>query len=189
MKKNSIKLLLLFFGNFLLPNLSYSQEISQEEVSFIIKLTLFQESSGTKHYVANSKTLSDFMSLEFSIDTLEQKGFTDYIFFSINPKFKNPDNVTFEEGPFLVDNCEQYVVAMHTRGRTVYRLQGFAHNDFPSLLFSLKEGGYDDIGSLRKFVRNYYIDGIDLECLFRGFKSFNFDKNTYPCLLDCGDID
>jgi hypothetical protein len=128
------------------------------------------------------------MQFEFTVDTLEQKGFDDFIFVSIVPKNKKSDEETFSEGPFLVTNCRGYIVAVHRGGRSIYRLGGFAKNDFASFVQSLKLNGYKNVNSRGSFIRHYEVDGIDLGCLFSATKSLSIDKTKYPCLIRCGEL-
>jgi len=75
-------------------------QVTGDEMQFLIKLTLYQESSGTKYYKSNEESLIKFMRLEFDIDTLEASGFDDFIFFTINPIYKNPDMFTLTRASF-----------------------------------------------------------------------------------------
>lgn len=163
-------------------------QISNDEISFLVKLTLYQEASGTKHYKSNEESLDKFMQLQFEVDTLEEEGFDDFIFLTINPIYQNPYNISIEEGPFLASNCKEYILAVHKGGRILYRLKGFAKNDFSSFLQTLQNSGYKKINSHRSFAKTYSVKGLDLGCLFLAYRNYEFDSDKHPCLKHCGEM-
>jgi hypothetical protein len=160
----------------------------RSDLPLLVKLVLFQESSGTRMYQMNEDALDTFLQLEFQADTLEQSGFDDFIFLGINPVYKNPNRVSLEEGPFLPSNCGIYVVAIHRNGKVVYRLKGFANNDFSAFRKSLAVLGYEKVNSPKEFSRNYSVSGVDLKCLYSSSSKYTTDVKSFPCLRDCGDF-
>lgn len=165
-----------------------AQGLTKSEVSFLMKLTLFQSSYGNQKYVASQQNLQKFLKLEFQMDTLGATGFDDYIFVSINPRYQNPDSLEFDDGPFLLTDCDRYVVALHKRDRSLFRLKGFIQNDFPLFIGALKSLGYKNCNSVRHFVSNYSVASLDLRCLFNAFNNLSVDSHKYPCLSNCSGL-
>jgi len=179
--------MILIIVLFLYQDFIYAQT-RKEEVDFLVKLTLFQEASGTKGYISNYKALGDFLKLEYKMDTLKSEGFDDFIFISVNPIFSNPKNISFEDGPFLIDNCKEFIIALNIRGRTIYKMKGFIHNDFSSFFTTLKYFNYPNLNSSKHFIKNYSVERLDLGCLYNAYANYSIDKNKYPCLLTCSEV-
>jgi hypothetical protein len=177
-------ILCLLIGLF---NISRAQQPREKEVEFLIKTSLFAEAGGTKNYVANQAAFENFLKLDFRIDTIEQVGFEDFVFLSVDPVYKNPQNVSLEEGPILLDNCDRFVVGIHRKGRTIYKLKGFRNSDFPNFISALKNLNYPNVSSYKKFKSHYSVQGLDLGCLYKAFKNYSSDKGKYPCLKNCSD--
>jgi hypothetical protein len=167
-------------------NVIMAQKNKRDELDFLIKLTLFQNAGGTKNYSANYILLGDFLKLHFKMDTLSSTGFDDFLFIRIDPEFENPQNIDFKDGPILICNCKEFVVAIN--GRTVYKLKGFNENDFPAFLSTLKYFKYPNVSSIGKSTQNYSVTGLDLICLYRATMSHSIDKSKYPCLKTCAEI-
>jgi hypothetical protein len=177
------KTLFLIYAVFFLNTLSYAQNLTQEEIQFIIKITMFQESSGTKYYRATEESFGNFMKLHFKIDTIQAFDFFDFIFLKIDPKFANPENISIEEGPFFL--CDEYIVALPINWKYTFRLKGFAENDFISFLNALRDLNYSNLNSRKQFVRNYSVEGLDLNCLYKSLGKFIIDRDKHPCLRNC----
>jgi hypothetical protein len=163
-----------------------AQKNKRDELDFLIKLTLFQNASGTKNYSPNYILLCDFLKLNFKMDTLESKGFDDFLFIRISSEFENPQNIDFKDGPILIANCKEFIVAIN--GRTVYRLKGFNENDFPVFLSTLKYFKYSNLSSMGRSTKYYSVTNLDLVCLYRAAMSFSIDKFKYPCLSTCAEV-
>ncbi len=177
------KILFLIYAVFFLNILSYAQNLTREEIQLLIKFPMFQESSGTKHYRATEESFGNFMKLHFKIDTIQAFDFLDFIFLKIDPKFTNPENINIEEGPFFL--CDEYIVALHIRGKYTYKLKGFAKNDFIFLLNALKDLNYSNLNSRKQFVRNYSAEGLDFNCLYKSLGKSIIDSDKHPCLRFC----
>lgn len=69
-----------------------------------------------------------------------------------------------------------------------YRLKGFSGNDFISLYSDIKKYNkqlnYKKLG-IRKFTRDYYVDGVDFACILSAVKSQGYNSKRYPCLKNC----
>lgn len=175
----------------LISEVSCAQRLNKEDLLFLIKLTLFEESVGSKDYVANHKSLKTFLQLAFQVDTLETIGFFDYTFLRIGPEYESPGHIFINDGPFLLDNCDGYVVAVYRRAvsnRSIFKIKGFTQNDFPFLLKNMERLGYESLSSRKQFVNGYFVESLDLKCLYAAAKRFSLDYNKYPCLKDCSGL-
>lgn len=164
-----------------------SQSNRQQEIDFLIKVVLYQEAGGTLNYTSDYYLLGDFLKLNFNIDTLEEEGLSDFLFLEINPRYENPHNINFSDGPFLLDNCTELIVAVHKRGRSIYKLKGFRNNDFQNFIRALKFLNYPYVNSKKQFVKNYFVEKLDLKCLYKVFSTYSIEKGKYKCLNNCSD--
>ena len=84
----------------------------------------------------------------------------------------------------------QYVIAINPRTGRSYRLSGFNGNDFLGFLSDFKEEFKQKNKSRlsnKKFLKGYYVEGIDFNCLYKGLKAQEVDRYKYPCLIRCSD--
>ena len=157
------------------------------EISFVIKLLLFQESP-TSGIEMNKELLADFLQMDVDWDTLKSENFDDYIFLSVSPTLKNPNNLSVEHFPIVPDNCKEYVVALSKDIGAFYRLKGFKINDFPSFIADLRDDQYFKLESYKSFKKHFHVDNLDLGCLYKAFKDYGRDTEKYPCLSRCRDL-
>jgi hypothetical protein len=183
----SLKILIISLYLFFLAIQSYGQDTSRSEVETLIKICLFQEAVRTESFSLNQSTLTDFMTLKYSMDTLKSEGFPDFSFMRIDPNFEDSENLFSSNRQFVVGNCDEYAVVIHREGRVVYRLKGFQQNDFKAFLNDLRTLGYPEI-TARTLNSDYAVDGLDLKCLYNSTRSTTPDKEKYPCLKGCADL-
>jgi hypothetical protein len=186
--KKTIAISSLIFFLIAFQNSSFAQ-IMKAELNLLVKLSIFQESTGTRGYVVTSDYLQDFLQLEFKIDTLTYSGFEGFVFVSVLPDPIDTKNIDVEKLQIIPNNCQEYILAIDKSVKKVYRLKGFFINDFPSFLMTLTKRHYSDVNSYKAFVENYSIEKLDLGCLYQAFKSYSIDRVKYPCLRACGQLD
>jgi hypothetical protein len=144
--------------------------------SLLLKLVLFSESALWEN--ANvGKAFNNFMKANIFIDTLVSRGFEGYTFLSIG--IKNNPGMVFEELPFLM-HLGDYIVAKSKVSKTIYRVQGFYINDVSAIFFKDWEGRFAI--KKRKFLRNHFVEGVDLKCLYRSWKANSFNVDKFPCM-------
>lgn len=185
-----MKLLPVFFATLILiiPSALLAQNASIKNYDFLIKMTLFYEASGNKDYKINNESFNIFLQYIFQMEEIKQNSFTDFVFIKINPAYKVPDNISVINGPFLAGNCDEYLVAVSKNGKTIYRLKGFSDNDFLSFYNNLVYLKYKKIKSSKSMHKNYYVKGLDLECLYQSQISRKKNLNTSKCLAPCSNI-
>lgn len=180
------KAFLLFFLPLMVSE-SFCQSTLPNKYDLSIKLVLFQEATGTKNYVRNDAALPEFVKFDVAMDTLDQSGFSDFVFIRLTLS-AIPKDVLEKTGLFLVTNCDGYIVAIDRDGFDVFRLRGFRHNDFSSFYKSMTLKQYDRINNKTSFNRNYSVEGLDLKCLFSMANDIRSAKKTHPCLNTCGEL-
>jgi hypothetical protein len=164
---------------------SFAQD-TRIEVSFLLNLLLFQES--TTHGIEMNKELFDqFNSLQVSWDTLQAENFDDFIFLSVSPSLKNPRNISMDNFSLTPNNCKEYVVCFSKDVGQMFRLKGFKNNDFPSFMLHLKKKGYVHLKSRSTFVKHYAVERLDLGCLFEAFKALDANTDRFRCIQTCSD--
>ena len=89
---------------------------------------------------------------------LKSKGFlSDMVFFSLEFRYKDI---------YIYD----FILVSDEKGYWCYRLKGFSDNQFRLFLQHLKEKNYDNIGREQAFLKNYWVEELDLACLYKGHK-------------------
>lgn len=93
-----------------------------------------------------------------------------------------------EEQFFLIR--ESCVLAINQRTGLSYRLKGFNSNDFLNFLSDFREAYKESTGSglsIKDFLKNYKVEGLDFECLYKGLRQDETDREKYPCLKRASD--
>jgi len=166
--------------------------------SFIFKTHLFLEKVNVVNIKGGAKggeLFSFFIkNINLQLDTLHSIGFHEnFLFLSLSPSngvSYNYSNLKSDSSFFLfIDHdCSNYVLVVNKSNGMSYRLKGFRGNDFISLYSDIKEYNkklnYKKLG-IRKFTRDYYVDGVDFACLYSAVKSKGYDSKRYPCLKNC----
>lgn len=165
---------------------SVNAQLKEETKDLLIRLTLFKESIGTGETV-DANLLNNFLKVGLEYETLKQKGFRHIDFFAISPSI-DTKGIPSDSLPLVASNCDEYVVAIDRWSLNVYRLKGFRGNDFYKLIRLLENRDYFDLGRKRRFVNRYYVERLDLGCLFDAYKANSFDRKKYPCLRSCWEL-
>jgi len=180
----AIWIVLLYFN-------SFSQTIILSDTSGVVRIAnayiIMQQ------YATNGldiKTISEVILYQrISVNSLKSKGFRDIVFFSITTKAKMDTifvNNFCEKRKEIItsDYNSTYTFGYNTTNNTLYKLLGFKDNDFIELYKSLTDfKAYNltknDIKKYRRFIKTFYIEGVDLGCLFKKMKLYN--KIYYTC--------
>ena len=97
-----------------------------------------------------------------------------------------------KEDYFLIGGgtFEILVLAINIETGKSYRLSGFDINDILSFVTDFKEMYNKENSeklSTSKFLKNYHVESLDFECLYRGIKSDVIDRKKFPCLQRVND--
>lgn len=187
----------------------YSQ-LRTEAVS-IFKMNLFLDKKNSDFrgmnplVVKNDSLYKEFSNLiRLKLDTLKVYG--DYnlinssvghnlMFFKVSVGVNNKNNITYvreltsEESQFFgffANVFDTYVIAINQKNGKCYKLEGFGTNDFLGFLSDFKEE-YNGELSTKHFLKNYRVEGLDFECLYKGLKSKKRDIKKFPCLTRVSD--
>lgn len=101
--------------------------------------------------------------------------------------------LTSNESNYLTVNCSFYnffVLAINNETGATYKMLGFDTNDCLNFISDFIEIYYENNSiklSTSKFLKNYHVDSVDLECLFKGLRSKQNDREKYPCLRRCSE--
>jgi hypothetical protein len=112
---------------------------------------------------------------------LSSKGFSNHIFFVEIPI--SYDSITKYN---FVYNYK-FVLAFNSKSETIYRIKGFFQNEFNTFIEDAQFANnidylvaeYRDLSSLRRFTQSFYIEGLDMKCLYKSLKK---SKKTPDCL-------
>lgn len=82
-------------------------------------------------------------------------------------------------------------IAINQETGKSYRLLGFDNNDFLFFLADFREAYKEKNGNelrIKQFFKNYSVDKLNFECLYKGLKKSEIDRIKYPCLGRVSDI-
>jgi hypothetical protein len=207
MMKNLIIKIVFIAALFSINQPAFSQQ--NTDGKFLFKMWFFVE-----HVNQHSRKEDDFpvkdsslfslfeAAINIKCDTLKSNGFTsNYTFLSVAPlknnSSRNDSALTYSKTTQLlyasvpVNNCEGYVLCVNTISGRSYRLQGFYGNDFFSFLQEVKEEYQKTFSkslSTKSFLKNYYVEGMDFNCINKGLSSGEVYPKKYPCLKKCSDF-
>lgn len=175
------KIAVLLVLSFIISSGIHAQYKTQAEKEFLIKLELYKNTEASRSAVYNRATLDKFLLLHFSFDTLAFEGF-DYIFSFLKiASEKNKFQVNARDSvPMLSFLCNEYVIAINKIDGSIYKLKGFAVNDFNELMNFMKSQRYSNLQTRRKFVAHYKIEGVDLNCLYKAYEKMD-KENCSGC--------
>jgi hypothetical protein len=179
---------------------------SNVDANFLFKMWLFSDRESNNEFSKSDSLFIAFSTAtELKLDKIECDLFgISYHFYFLrlydikNNKFIN--NVSYsrtiasnEIKNFIIPVNKyigQYVISVNPKTGRSYRLSGFNGNDFLGFLSDFKEVFNQKNKSRlsnKEFLKKYYVEGIDFNCLYRGLKAKKIDKKNYPCLIRCSD--
>jgi hypothetical protein len=146
---------------------AYAQQ-TDEKMQLKIKLALTEFTEFKSH-----ADFCAYLEEPIQISFLEAKGFgNNLIFFKVPIVFDSMSNFRF------VYNFE-LVMAYNKITESLYKLKGFRDNQFDQLYRDLylisyhyfEETSEEDLSSLKRFTKHFYIEGLDLRCLYKTLKT------------------
>jgi len=157
-----------------------------EAIEFNAKILTYQRDG-----LVTKKALSKVLK-EYSLEVLEHKGFdAEEVLFL---KITHPSLVGAHINGYTRANDNftksEFILAFIHSTSTFYRLKGFETNDFTDLLGSIKTISLNKDLSIHSFKiqnkleQNFYIDSLDLSCLFNYYRHGETEINQ-KCLESC----
>lgn len=108
-----------------------------------------------------------------------------------NDKNLNPYNIGIVSFIYSVQCYGKMTLVFDLETGMSYRVTGFNGNDLLSLIDSLKDYHFkneDKVLKRKTIIKNYFIEDVDLMCLYNGLISEDsFNHIKYPCLKSCLD--
>lgn len=187
METKKLLRVLLFVTAFLIASRSFSQTRGESELHFMLKLLIYQETV-TKGVFLGNQTFNTVMSVDFTFDTLKSIGISSYDFISISSNYSIPNSVSKDKLPLIPNNCDEYVVAVSKGLGIIFRLKGFKINDFSSFIAYLREDDEEARKSMKRFLKDCEVEGLDLICLFKASRGISLDIDKFPCMKSCSDL-
>lgn len=83
-----------------------------------------------------------------------------------------------------------YIISVNQKTGSIYKLAGFDTNDFLGFLSDYKEIFLICNSKKLKtstFLKNYKVDKLDFNCLYKGLRKEELDRKKYLCLYRCND--
>lgn len=205
-KLSSKTILLFFFSLFFFK--SFAQKNIDSVAIFKMWLYIDMESiddSKPNINVFKSDSLYSVFSsiIDIKINKMDVKGFKkNYSFYSLEHFDKNNKYVQnifykrplshFEKDIFFIgqnnQGARQYIIVINNDNGRSYRLAGFNNSDFLNFLNDFKtdynRNTTNKRMTVKSFLKNYRLDSIDFECLYKGLIEGG-DIKKYPCLKSC----
>jgi len=198
------KIFLLFFCALSFNNLNAQ---SKTDIESIFKMQLFLNRKNVQFRTMDSsivkndslyKVFEEVTNLKIDTLKLENKITGDFEeefqFFKLSiDEIRNNRKLINDEFQYIgfgSGMCDFYILALNRKTGISYRLSGFDVNDFFGFLSDFKVSYFNSTGKklkTSKFIKNYKVENLDFECLYKGLKIDGIDRKKYPCLMRCSD--
>lgn len=184
MKNFAKHLLLIVFLVFTSKTLS-SQHSSFDTATVILNAKMniipFENSNKTREEIIN------VIDSKVKYKLIDSKGFSESIvFFSlVTEPFNSYDSSNYFYEPINQYNSS-FIFAYNSNNHQIYRLRGFKENDFNTFFnqldsfLDLNISSSYDLKTKKRFLKIFYIEGVDLDCLYDSLNKKN--KKGYNCL-------
>jgi hypothetical protein len=159
--------------------LGYGQELDTALVLKNLKLHLYNE---VELGLLPKSALRDYAERELNATFLKSKGFDNIIFFKISTQvlavdtIKGSKKVVTYMTPVCFKNGEEcyFVYSYNRKNNRFNKLRGTNENDFINLYNDLQNTWMYwkpikriDKATIKQFNKDYWVDGLDLDCLLR----------------------
>ena len=162
---------------------TYSQR-SKDTVDVVMNAKIFFLYQDTSFYTA--KQINHVLNDSSNYEILSNKGFSSEIVFmkmKFRGDFESLRNKKIADSLYIQNkvpfSCD-YIMACKWKENRFYRLKGFASNDFV-LLFNKKYTSKDK----QLFLNHFWINELDMSCLFDNFFGKQKGNNQSPCVQSC----
>lgn len=187
---NYIKIMLILVFVFLLLKVS-SQEIDTNNIIMNAKFNIINFNKGDR----NKDFYIKFIDYKPNYKFLQSKGFFNIVFFQINTNYKdfipndyiyriNSSNDTFKLRNILWFYNYTFIFGYNKTNGDLYKLKGFEKNDFEKIFKIIDNNNL--INDYNFFINNYWIEGLDMECLYKSLK-YN-KKNKLHCITPANEV-
>ena len=178
-KNHKLILALLYFTSVI----SQERNINNNDLFTNVKIFFINQSSG---FYTNNQVFN-FLNDKSNCELISSKGFDEDILFikiKVRGNFEEIRKQKIKDSLYINNkvpfSCD-YIIATNLNEKKFYRLKGFDDNDFLKL--------FEDSSCKKKnrafFLNNFYVNELDLECLF----DYHFKRKkgeTKPiCLISC----
>lgn len=169
----------------LLLDSTYAQEFDTAIVIKNLKLKLFSE---LEMGILEKPALENYLHMELFPLFLHSKGFKNMTFIKIRPQLLTVDTIQdakiikmYYTPTCLKDSNECYFVfAFNNINNKFFKLRGTKENQFRDLYISLQDDwtfwkpiNKLNSNTIRKFISEFWIEGVDLNCLLKSLKNDN----------------
>lgn len=163
---------------------------------FLNKKNVFQ----TNEIIKNDSLYINFSkSVIIKPKTLKVSGLYDYTESVYAPQFSffevdinssgysiktNLDTIKYKYLELYFGTLTKYIIGINKNGKS-YRLMGFENNDFLGFVNDYIEE-YNSMNDkkidTKQFLKNYFVEELDFNCLYKGLRENIVDRKKYPCL-------
>lgn len=197
MKNNFLIILILLF------TFEMFSQIETDAVS-TFKMQIFMDKKSVT-FESDISIKNDSLYNAFSdniilkLDTLKIKGEYTLVESALSPQFKFFQLIghsykkklsELELKLFWVFGDKICTIAINQETGKSYRLMGFNTNDFLSFYSDYKEEfekKQEKNLKIKKFLKDYKVEKLDFECMYKGLKNIYIDRVKYPCLARASD--
>lgn len=178
--KHALLILLMVLASKVL----FSQDSSFDTANVILNAKMnivpFENSNKSREEIIN------IIDSRVKYEVIESKGFSrNIVFFRIvTEPFNNNDSSNYFYEPLNQYNSS-FIFAYNTKSLEIYRLKGFKENDFQTFFnqldsfLDLNISSSYDLKTKKRFLKAFYIEGVDLDCLYDSLKTKNM--KGYSC--------
>lgn len=163
----------------------FSQDSSFDTANVILNAKMnivsFENSNKSREEIIN------IVDSRVKYKVIESKGFSKNIVFFrlVSEPLNSNDSSNYFYEPLNQYNSS-FIFAYNTKNLEIYRLKGFKENDFKTFFnqldsfLDLNISSSYDLKTKKRFLKAFYIEGVDLDCLYDSLNAKN--KKDYNCL-------
>jgi hypothetical protein len=178
------ELLFCFLSGIVSISETHAQPYAQDDL-FIVQIAMFGEAVGTNGQMFDQEAFNRFLKLPFKIREIPSGDFLHFKFYKVTMDRGDLANFSPDNCPMPFFDCDGYIVAVN--GNSFFRLKGFRWNDFLHLYDFMQDLHYENLGSKKKFLKSYEVEGIDFACLYDRFLGGNKTPKG-SCLKGCFEV-
>jgi hypothetical protein len=179
--KHALLIVLMVFASKALFSQDSSFDTANVVLNAKMNIVSFESSNKSREEIIN------IIDSKVKYKVIESKGFSnDVVFFHLVAEpLNNNDSSNYFFEPINQYNSS-FIFAYNSKSLGIYRLKGFKENDFITFFnqldsfLDLNISSSYDLKTKKRFLKAFYIEGVDLDCLYDSLKTKN--KKGYDCL-------
>lgn len=179
--KHILLIVLIIFASKVLFSQSSFFDTANVVLNAKMNIISFENSNKTREEIIN------IIDSKVKCRVIESKGFSnDIVFFRLVAEpLNNNDSSNYFYEPINQYNSS-FIFAYNSKNLEIYRLKGFKENDFKiffnnlNLFLDLNVSSSCDLKTKKRFLKTFYVEGVDLDCLYESLNSKN--KKDCSCL-------